>query len=88
MIASFSVFIAHIVTSIINQFKHYLCIIGKSREENRVQIVCKKPSVQTLCKPNSPRILCKLVQRHPDRLCACISVWFGRGASGFTGKVN
>jgi hypothetical protein len=42
MIASFNVFIAHTVTRISNHFKHYLCICGKSREENRVQIVCKK----------------------------------------------
>ena len=47
--------------------------------------VCKtrarKVAVQTLCKQNSPRNLCKLVQMYSDRLNACISVWFGRGAS-------
>jgi hypothetical protein len=40
-LASFSVFIAHKVTNKFNDFKHYMCICGKSREENHVQIVCK-----------------------------------------------
>ena len=29
-LASFSVFIAHTVTTVFNDFKHYLCIFGKS----------------------------------------------------------
>ena len=63
MIASFSVFIAHTVTSIANHFKHYLCICGKSREENRVQIVCKKTGcanlVQTKLAPDSVQTCAK-----------------------------
>jgi hypothetical protein len=56
-LASFSVFIAHTVTAVFNDFKHYLCIFGKRREENRVQIVCKKTGcanfVQTELAPES-----------------------------------
>ena len=49
-LASFSVFITHKVTTIISKYKHKLRIFGKSREENSVQIACKKLAVQTLCK--------------------------------------
>ena len=49
-LASFSVFITHKVTTIISKYKHKLRISGKSREENSVQIACKKLAVQTLCK--------------------------------------
>ena len=62
-LASFSVFIAHKVTSTINLFKHYVCIFGKSWEEKRVQIVCKETGcanfVQTKLAPESVQTLCK-----------------------------
>jgi hypothetical protein len=62
--------------------------MGSRGKKTACNSCARKPSVQTLCKPMSPRILCKLVQRHPDRLCACISGWFGCGAAGVTGKVK
>jgi hypothetical protein len=74
MLASFNVSIAHKVTVIFNVCKHYLCIYGKSREENRVQNVCKKTGcanfVQAKVAPDSVQICAKT----SDRLCACIHV--------------
>jgi hypothetical protein len=62
-LASFSVFIAHTVTAVFNDCKHYLCIFGKSREENLVQFMCKKSGcanfVQTKLAPESVQTLCK-----------------------------
>ena len=77
MVASFSVFIAHTVTSIINNYKHKLCICGKSREENRVQIVCKKTVcanfVQTNVAPDSVQT-CAKASRQVMRLYSHL-VW-------------
>jgi len=67
MIASFSVFIAHTVTEVFNEFKHYLCIFGKSWEEKRVQIVCKEPGcanfVQAKLAPKSVQACAKILAR-------------------------
>ena len=75
-LASFSVFIAHKVTSTINLFKHYVCIFGKSWEEKRVQIVCKETGcanfVQTKLAPESVQTCAKIL--------ACRGVWLACGA--------
>jgi hypothetical protein len=63
MIASSCVFIALQYTRIGNVFKHFMCILGKRREEKRVQIVCKKGGcanfVQIKLDPESVQTLCK-----------------------------
>jgi len=63
MIASGCVFIALQYTRTSNDYKHYMCIFGKRREEKRVQIVCKKGGcanfVQIELAPESVQTLCK-----------------------------
>ena len=65
MLASFSIFIAHTVTRISNNFKYNLCLCGKSREEKRVQNVCKEIGcanfVQTKLAPESVQTCAKIL---------------------------
>lgn len=64
-LASFSMFISYMVTTIASVFKHYLCICGKWREENLVQILCN----QTGC--------ANLVQTKlgSDSVQTCAKIW-------------
>src|SRR5664279_5694511 len=64
MIASSCVFIALQYTRIGNVCKHFMCIFGKRREENHVQIVCKQGGcanfVQTKLTPESVQTCAKI----------------------------
>ena len=77
MIASGCVFIALQYTRTSNDCKHYMCIFGKRREENRVQTVCKKTDcanfVQTKLAPESVQTCAKIL--------ACRGAWLACGAS-------
>jgi hypothetical protein len=81
MIASLSVFISHTVTDIASVYKHYLCIYGKSREENSVQTVCKKADcasfVQVIFAPDSVQACAKILARR--------GAWLASGASEHRG---
>src|SRR5664279_4082224 len=67
MIASSCVFIAIQYTRIGNVCKHFMCIFGKRREENHVQIVCKQGGcanfVQTKLTPESVQTCAKNLAR-------------------------
>jgi hypothetical protein len=67
MIASSCVFIALQYTRIGNVCKHFMCIFGKRREENHVQIVCKQGGcanfVQTKLTPESVQTCAKNLAR-------------------------